>query len=128
MTGPRLLTIAATLAALGVALGAFGAHGLAGRVAPADLATFETGARYHLIHAVALGGLAAWFDRRPSPRLVWAARLLLLGVAVFSGTLYLLVLTGQRWLGAITPIGGVSLIAGWLLVAAAGVDAARSDR
>ena len=124
MTAPRLLAIAGFLGALGVGLGAFGAHALAGRLSAADLATFETSARYQMYHALALVGLAAWLDRRPSARLILAARALILGVAIFSGSLYLLVLTGQRWLGAVTPLGGVALIVGWLAVAAAGLGAA----
>ena len=120
MTAARLLGAAAIIGATGVALGAFGAHALAGRLEPPDLAIYETAARYQLYHALALVGVAAWLDRRPSARLVWAARAILAGVVIFSGSLYLLVLTGQRWLGAITPLGGVALIGGWLLIAAAG--------
>lgn len=122
MTSGRLLAAAGVIGGLGVALGAFGAHALAGRLGAADQAIYETATRYQMYHAVALAALASWLDRRPGTRVVWAARALILGVAIFSGSLYLLVLTGQRWLGAITPIGGASLIAGWLLVAAAGID------
>ncbi len=108
--------------ASGVGLGAFGAHLLAARLTPADLASFETGARYQMLHAVALLGLAAWIERHPAPRLAWAARALGLGIVVFSGSLYALVLTGHRWLGAVTPIGGVALIIGWILVMAEGAS------
>lgn len=117
MTGRRLLAVAALLGAAGVALGAFGAHALETRLAAADLATFETAVRYQMYHAVALLGLAAWIDRTPAPRLLWAAYSWVAGVTIFSGSLYLLVLTDTRWLGAVTPLGGVALIAGWLLVA-----------
>lgn len=123
MTARRLLGVAGLLGALAVGLGAFGAHGLEGRVSARDLATFETAARYQLVHAALLVGLALWLERRRSLRLVWAARLLLGGVAIFSGSLYLLVLSGARWFGAVTPIGGVALIGGWLLVALAAGEA-----
>jgi uncharacterized membrane protein YgdD (TMEM256/DUF423 family) len=124
MAPRRSLALGAVLGALGVALGAFGAHALRDRLTPADLATFETGVRYQMYHAVALLGLAAWTDRVPSPKLAWAAWCFGAGVVVFSGSLYGLVLTQQRWLGAITPFGGVALIAGWVLVALASIDRA----
>jgi uncharacterized membrane protein YgdD (TMEM256/DUF423 family) len=99
--------------ALGVALGAFGAHGLKRVVDdPHLLEVWDTGARYHLVHAVALLALSA--VPNPPP---WTARLWGAGVVVFSGSLYVLALTDQRWLGAITPIGGVLLIAGWVSLA-----------
>ena len=124
MRSRRILALGAGLGALGVALGAFGAHALRARVTPEDLAIFETGVRYQMYHAVALLGLAAWVDRSPSPKLGWAAWCFGLGVAVFSGSLYLLVATQQRWLGAITPLGGVALIAGWVLAGLAAIDRA----
>ncbi|WP_104990659.1 DUF423 domain-containing protein [Deinococcus sp. NW-56] len=101
----------ALLAALGVGLGAFGAHGLRGVLDAGDLATFETGVRYQMYVALALLALGAGGRRG-----AWVP-LLLAGAVIFSGSLYLLVLTGPRWLGAVTPIGGVLMIAG-LLVAA----------
>lgn len=116
MNARTVLAMAGLAGALGVGLGAFGAHALAARLSPADLATFETGARYQMFHAVALLGLGAWIGRHPARRLAWAARAFGFGTLVFSGSLYALVLTGQRWLGAVTPIGGVALIAGWILV------------
>lgn len=125
MTARQVLALGAALGALGVALGAFGAHALRERLSPADLAIFETGVRYQMYHAVALLGLSAWADRNPAPKLGWAARCFGLGVAIFSGSLYLLVVTQQRWLGAVTPLGGVALIAGWVLVALASIDQAR---
>ncbi len=125
MTARQVLGLGAVLGALGVALGAFGAHALKARLSPADLATFETGVRYQLYHAAALLGLAAWIDRSQSSKLGWAARCFGLGVAIFSGSLYLLVATQQRWLGAITPFGGVALIAGWVLIALASIDQTR---
>ena len=105
--------VAGILGALAVALGAFGAHGLKARIDdPHLLEVWETAARYHLIHAVALMGVAA---HPASP--VWSGRLFVAGIFIFSGSLYLMTLTGQRWLGAITPIGGVCLIAGWVVLA-----------
>lgn len=107
--------IAGALGAAGVMLGAFGAHGLRDVVTDAHLLdVWETGARYHLLHALALCAVAAHPAR---PR--WAGALFVVGITVFSGTLYLMTLTGLRWLGAITPIGGVCLIAGWIALAAA---------
>jgi uncharacterized membrane protein YgdD (TMEM256/DUF423 family) len=105
------------LAGLGVALGAFGAHALKASLSAKMLATFETGVRYQMYHGLGLLTLAWAIGRWPERRLVPAAWLLVAGTVVFSGSLYLLVLTGMRWLGAVTPIGGVTLIAGWALVA-----------
>lgn len=104
------------LAALGVALGAFGAHALKTRLEPAMLANFETGVRYQMYAALALIALGP-LSRGTQPQLRRAPALLLAGAVIFSGTLYVLALTGQRWLGAITPIGGALLIAGFLVAA-----------
>ena len=109
--------IGSVLALLAVALGAFGAHGLQGRVSPADLEIFETGARYHMYHALGLLFVSWAVTRWPGGSIQLAGWFLVAGVLVFSGSLYLLVLTGQRWLGAVTPLGGVSLIVGWGLLA-----------
>jgi uncharacterized membrane protein YgdD (TMEM256/DUF423 family) len=109
-----LFATGAFLAALAVAAGAFGAHALEGRV-PADLlATFETGARYHLSQSLGVALLALGGARWHSPALRASGWLVVLGTVIFAGSLYLLVLTGVRGLGAITPFGGVLLIAGWL--------------
>lgn len=111
----RFVALGAILGLTGVAAGAFGAHGLKERLSPEMLAIFETGVRYQLVHAAALlfVGLAA--DRmRGTAAAGW---LFLAGVAIFSGTLYVLATTGVRWLGAITPIGGVALLAGWAAIA-----------
>jgi uncharacterized membrane protein YgdD (TMEM256/DUF423 family) len=116
--------IGAVLAATGVAAGAFGAHGLEGRVAPDLLEIWRTAAHYHLVHAVGLVMVAFAVDRGVRGATV-AGWLLVGGVAVFSGSLYLLTLTGLRGLGAITPIGGVALIAGWITLA---VGAWRGER
>jgi uncharacterized membrane protein YgdD (TMEM256/DUF423 family) len=108
------LCAGAILGFLAVAAGAFGTHGLEGSLTPARLATFETAARYQMVHALALVllGLAAahW------PRTSWAGPGLAFigGTIVFSGSLYVLAVTGMSWLGMIAPIGGVGLLAGWL--------------
>jgi uncharacterized membrane protein YgdD (TMEM256/DUF423 family) len=80
------------------------------------LAIFETAARYQMYHALALIGLGLLYDRLHSPLLALAGGSFLAGIVIFSGSLYLLTLTGNRWLGAITPIGGVAFLAGWLLL------------
>ncbi len=105
MTNRRL---AAALGAIGIALGAFGAHGLQDLVAPERLETWETASRYHLLHAVAM--LALPDDARRT-RQLWLA-----GVTLFSGSLYALVLLDLPILGAVTPLGGLSFIAGWALL------------
>lgn len=107
--------------ALGVGLGAFGAHGLKARVTPDLLAVFETGVRYHLVHALALLAVAWAVERWPGPWSHAAGWCFVAGIVIFSGSLYLLVLTGQRWLGAITPIGGVAFLVGWCALAAAAI-------
>ncbi|HEX2165726.1 MAG TPA: DUF423 domain-containing protein [Longimicrobiales bacterium] len=109
----------ALLAAAAVAAGAFGAHALADRLTPERLATWETAARYHLIHAVALVLLGAIAARWPTPLLAVSGALFLFGILVFGGTVYALALGGPRWLGAITPLGGLALIAGWVVMAVA---------
>jgi uncharacterized membrane protein YgdD (TMEM256/DUF423 family) len=109
----------AILAALAVAAGAFGAHLLASRLAPDRLATWETAARYHMYHSLALIATGLIAARWPSPLLAAAAWLFLAGVLIFAGTVYALALGGPRWLGAITPLGGFAFIAGWILVAIA---------
>jgi uncharacterized membrane protein YgdD (TMEM256/DUF423 family) len=105
--------------ALAVALGAFGAHGLKSVLSPDLLATFETGVRYQMYHALALVAVALVATRWPATGLLAAAGwLFVAGTVLFSGSLYLLAFTGVRWLGAITPLGGgVAFIAGWLCLA-----------
>ncbi len=115
----RLFVAAGALsAALAVAAGAFGAHALADAVTPARLGTFETAARYELMHALALVLVGVLLGQRADRRLRWAGGLFLAGTVLFSGSLYLLVLTDTPWLGAITPLGGVAFISGWLVLAA----------
>ncbi|HIA74789.1 MAG TPA: DUF423 domain-containing protein [Gemmatimonadetes bacterium] len=112
-------SLGALLAGIAVGLGAFGAHALSGTLGPEDLVTFETGVRYQMYHALALLSVAWAVGRWESVQLEWAGWLFLFGILVFSGSLYILVLTGQRWLGAVTPLGGLAFIAGWLLLASA---------
>jgi uncharacterized membrane protein YgdD (TMEM256/DUF423 family) len=107
------LLLGALLAGLGVAAGAFGAHALRARLAPNDLAIFETAVRYQMYHALALLAVAWVASQWPGPLPRAAGWLFMAGTVVFSGSLYTLVLTGQRWLGAVTPIGGVAMLAGW---------------
>jgi uncharacterized membrane protein YgdD (TMEM256/DUF423 family) len=117
------LAVGAVAAAAGVALGAFGAHGLASRVGADRLQVFETAVRYQIYHAFGLVVVAWARTRWPGRWTAAAGWLFLAGIVVFSGSLYLLVLTGARWLGAITPLGGVSFIAGWLALARAALSA-----
>lgn len=110
------LIAAALLGLLGVAAGAFGAHGLESRVSAEHLEWWGTGARYQQIHAVALLalGFAAGPWTRWRSRAAWA---FVIGMLIFAGTLYAMALGGPRWLGAITPLGGLSLIVGWAAIA-----------
>lgn len=106
-------------AAISVAAGAFGAHALRARVPAQDLVTFETGVRYQMYHALAMLVVAWVLTVAPDAVAArWAGRLFLVGTVIFSGSLYLLVLTDTRWLGAVTPIGGVAFLAGWACLAA----------
>ena len=103
----------------GVAFGAFAAHGLKSRLAADYLVVFQTGVHYQLIHALALFGVALLALHAPSRLLVAAGRLFVLGILLFSGSLYLLSLTGVGKLGIITPIGGTAFLAGWACMMAA---------
>ena len=112
-TSHRLAAVGAVLGLLAVGLGAFGAHALA-RVIPPDLVeTYDTAARYQMVHALAVLAAALLHDRWRRPHFAWGGWLFVAGVVIFSGSLYVLSLTGARWLGAITPVGGVCLLAGW---------------
>lgn len=112
----RTLWIAgAAMAGLSVAIGAFGAHALRARLEPARIATFETAVQYHMLHALALLAAAALMGRVQSQNLLLASGwLFAAGIFLFSGSLYALAVTGITWLGAITPLGGVAFIGGWL--------------
>jgi uncharacterized membrane protein YgdD (TMEM256/DUF423 family) len=118
-----ILVAGALLAGLGVALGAFGAHGLRAVLDTAALGWWQTAVQYQMWHAVALVALAGLPAAHGRPAL-----LLALGTAIFSGSLYLMALTDLRWLGAVTPLGGALMIVGWLLLAYEAVRGARAAR
>jgi uncharacterized membrane protein YgdD (TMEM256/DUF423 family) len=104
------------LAFFSVALGAFGAHSLQGSFAPGMADIYETGVRYQFYHAIGLLAVALAADRWPGSSALVAGWLFIAGVILFSGSLYLLSVTGLRWLGAVTPFGGVAFLAGWLVL------------
>jgi len=109
----RILIIGAVMAGIGVAAGAFGAHGLRPILSEKMMAVFETGVRYHLVHAMAMliAGLSAhWFSRRVFLKAGWS---FFLGIFIFSGSLYALALTDTRTLGMLTPLGGLAFLIGW---------------
>lgn len=114
---PKYFVIGAVNAALAIALGAFGAHGLEGKVTEHYLDVFETGVRYHMYSALGLM-LIALLDKLlgGSRKVMIGGRLIFTGTIIFSGSLYILTLTGFSKLGMITPIGGVAMIAGWVFV------------
>jgi len=114
----KWMMLGAVLTMLSVAIGAFGAHMLKEKIGADAIAVYETGVQYHMIHAIGLLiiGLTAG-QLGPSTKLKWAARLLFIGIIIFSGSLYVLSISGIKILGAITPIGGVAFIVGWLLLA-----------
>lgn len=116
------LRISAVCAALGVIIGAFGAHGLKDVLSPYGLAIYEKAVFYHLSHAVAMVALAVSPALPPKTRSL-ALSLFLVGILLFSGSLYLLAVTEIRWLGAITPLGGTAFISGWGVLAWRGVHA-----
>jgi uncharacterized membrane protein YgdD (TMEM256/DUF423 family) len=110
-------TAGSLLACLAVALGAFAAHALKSRLSADMLAIFEVGVRYHMVHALALLAVAWAVSRWPESNAGTAGWFFLAGIVIFSGSLYVLSLTEMRWLGAITPIGGVAFLIGWLILA-----------
>lgn len=110
------LVAGAVFAGLAVVFGAFGAHALADRLTPDRLGVFETGVRYQMYHALALLAVAWIGAQVPSWQATGAGYLFVAGIVIFSGSLYLLVLTDTPWLGAITPLGGVAFIVGWALL------------
>jgi uncharacterized membrane protein YgdD (TMEM256/DUF423 family) len=111
--------MAAVLGAVGVALGAFGAHGLRGRLSPDMLGVFETGVRYHIYHALALVAVAALMPRFDGRAIVIAGWSFVAGIVLFCGSLYALALSGVTSLGAVTPLGGVAFLIGWICLAVA---------
>jgi uncharacterized membrane protein YgdD (TMEM256/DUF423 family) len=116
--------VGAFAATIGVTLGAFGAHALKLRVTEDLLAVFETGVRYQMYHALALLAVAWAATRWPGPWINASGWLFTLGILIFCGSLYLMTFTGVRWLGAITPIGGLCFILGWIAMAVAALRAA----
>ncbi len=114
----NVLFLAAISGLTGVAFGAFGAHALRDVLTPEMLAVYKTAVDYQMWHALGLGLIAVLQRQVPTDKLLcWAGYLMFAGIIIFSGSLYLLTITGARWLGAITPIGGVALLLAWLLVA-----------
>lgn len=120
------LLLAGVLGLLGVGIGALGAHGLRPTLLErGTLMAFETGARYHLYHALAIFVAAVWLRGATSGTELcakWAVRLWAAGIVLFSGSLYWLALGGPRWLGPVTPVGGILLLVGWALVLAAALN------
>lgn len=118
MTARLWLALAAIYGFLGVALGAFGAHALRGRLGEDLLAVYRTGVDYQLHHTLALLAVGVLAQLRPAPLLHYAGLCFALGILLFSGSLYGLALTGIRAFGPITPLGGLLFLAGWALLAA----------
>jgi uncharacterized membrane protein YgdD (TMEM256/DUF423 family) len=114
-TAKLFIAIGAIAGAIGVVLGAFGAHALKARLSPELLTVYQTGVQYHLWHALGLAAIGVVAVHLPaSAPLKWAGWLMLAGIVLFSGSLYALATTGARWLGAITPFGGAAFVAAWL--------------
>ena len=114
------LVLGAVVGMLAVVLGAFGAHALRAKLAPDVLAIWNTAVQYHFWHALALLAIGIVAIHLPaSGALKWSGWLMVAGIVVFSGSLYVLALTDARWLGAITPLGGTAFIVGWVLLAIA---------
>ena len=111
------IAVGSIFGGLAVALGAFGAHALQGRLSPRDLDIFETAVRYQMYHALALLACGLMATRVESGALRLAGAAFVIGILIFSGSLYTLVLSGLRWLGAVTPIGGVAFLVGWAALA-----------
>lgn len=108
------LMLAAFFGFTGVALGAFAAHGLKNRLTPEYLAIFHTGVTYQLVHTLALLGVALLATQIPGRLITWAGASFAIGILLFSGSLYLLTITGVSKLGIITPFGGLAFLAGWI--------------
>ncbi|AHZ70915.1 MULTISPECIES: DUF423 domain-containing protein [Pseudomonas] len=107
------LMLAAFFGFTGVALGAFAAHGLKNRLTPEYLAIFHTGVTYQLVHTLALLGVALLATQIPGRLITWAGASFAIGILLFSGSLYLLTLTGVSKLGIVTPFGGLAFLVGW---------------
>lgn len=111
-----ILLIASALLVFAVILGAFGAHGLKSHLSTEMMQVYKTGVDYHFYHALGLFLVGVLAVSMPSNLLNWSAIFLFVGVILFSGSLYVLAVTGIKWLGAITPLGGMSFIIGWILL------------
>lgn len=125
---PFFIIVGAINAAIAVGFGAFGAHALKDRLSEHYLAIWETAVQYQMFHAVALLAIGILMSSTllgPSTQLSWAGYLILAGIVIFSGSLYVLSLSGIGILGAITPIGGVAFIAGWIMLIIAAVKFGR---
>lgn len=121
------LMAAALSGFIAVALGAFGAHGLKQRLSADLLAVYQTGVQYHFYHTFALLAVGLLMLHMPANNLLrWSGLLFIAGIVIFSGSLYVLSLTGVKWLGAITPLGGVAFLVAWLLLARAAWTGASS--
>jgi uncharacterized membrane protein YgdD (TMEM256/DUF423 family) len=121
--GARLfLAVGGVAALLAVALGAFGAHALKSRLPPEMLAVWHTGVEYHLAHALGLLAVGLVATQLPDSTLLkWSGWLMLAGILLFSGSLYALALSGERWPGAVTPLGGLAFLVSWALFVVAAV-------
>ncbi len=118
MNSARTLTTAGALLALATVFGAFGAHALKSQLAPDRLQVYETAVRYHFLHALGLLGIGLTMRFVDVGAVRWSALLVLVGIVLFSGSLYALTFGAPRALGAVTPVGGLALIAGWICYAA----------
>jgi len=108
--------IAAVLLAIAVSVGAFGAHGLKPHLSSELMEVYKTGVEYHFYHALGLLLVGVFALHKPGVYLKWSGILLTTGIVLFSGSLYVMAISGIKWLGAVTPLGGVSFIAGWILL------------
>jgi uncharacterized membrane protein YgdD (TMEM256/DUF423 family) len=119
MDARKVLAVGGALIALATILGAFGAHALKSQLSPDKLQVYETAVRYHFFHALGLLAIGVLLRSMDSELLRWSAVLVIAGVVLFSGSLYLLTFGAPRVVGVITPLGGLALIAGWILFSAA---------
>lgn len=117
VSAANVTAVGAFFGLVGVILGAFGAHGLSARgLSPDQLSSWQTAVQYLLIHAVALLAIGFGIRVTASPWFEWSAIAWTIGVCLFSGSIFMLVLGGPRWMGPVTPVGGIALILGWLLL------------
>jgi uncharacterized membrane protein YgdD (TMEM256/DUF423 family) len=117
MDARKTLAVAGALIALATVLGAFGAHALKAHLAQDKLVVYETAVRYHFLHALGLLAIGVLLRSVDGELLRWSAALVLIGIVLFSGSLYLLTFGAPRFVGVITPLGGLALISGWVLFA-----------